>query len=244
METSTDRVLGNRLQLMQPKDGYRAAIDPVLLAAFVTAQAGESVLDLGCGVGTAALCLAARCPDVAVLGIDLQPQLIALAHNNAAANALSARARFESGDLLDFTRGGFDHVMANPPYLARERASISPNPIKALANVEGDAKLAHWVDRAIASARKGGSVSFIHRADRAGELRTAMERGLGALVELPLAPRAGEAPKRVLMQGIKGAPSAFRRCAPWPLHAADGTFTPATERILRDAASLLPTELA
>ena len=71
-----------------------------------------------------------------------------------------------------------------------------------------------------------------------------MERGLGAIVELPLAPRADEVPKRVLMRGIKGAPPAFRRLAAWPLHAADGSFTPATERILRDAAALDPAELA
>ncbi|WP_374651598.1 tRNA1(Val) (adenine(37)-N6)-methyltransferase [Dongia sp.] len=238
METSTDRVLGNRLQLMQPRDGYRAAIDPVLLAAAVPAKSGERVLDLGCGVGTAALCLAGRVAGVAVHGIDLQPALVALAVRNAAANGLADRASFESGDLLGFKDRAFDHVLANPPYLARATASISPNPIKAMANVEGDAKLTDWVACAIAAAKDGGSVTFIHRADRAPELRACMMLGLGSLHLLPLLPRADAAAKRILLQGIKGAPAGFQECAPWPLHEADGTFTAATQAILRDAAAL------
>ncbi|MBI2256726.1 MAG: methyltransferase [Proteobacteria bacterium] len=238
METSTDRVLGNRLQLMQPAEGYRAAIDPVLLAASVDAKPGERVLDLGCGVGTAGLCLLARVPGISLAGLDLQPGLIALATRNAAANGLSNSVFFQCGDLLAFKDGGFSHVLANPPYLARRAASISPNPVKALANVEGDAKLTDWVACAVTAVREGGSVTFIHRADREGELRAAMTRGLGELRLIRFLPRTGAAAKRVILTGIKGAPPGFRECAPWVLHHADGRFTPATEAILRDAAPL------
>src|SRR3546814_8190614 len=45
-----DAFLGGRVKLRQPEVGYRAAIDPVLLAAAVPAVAGERVADLGCGV--------------------------------------------------------------------------------------------------------------------------------------------------------------------------------------------------
>jgi tRNA1(Val) A37 N6-methylase TrmN6 len=238
METSTDRFLGNRLHLIQPAQGYRAAIDPVLLAAAVPAREEQRVLDLGCGVGTAALCLAGRVAGACVHGLDLQPGLIALAIRNAAANGLAERVSFACGDLLEIKDGRFDHVMANPPYLVREKATISPNPIKALANVEGDAKLADWVARAIAAVRDGGSVTFIHRADRAVELRECFARGLGALRLMPLAPRAGAAAKRVILRGVKGAVPGFVELEPWPLHAPDGAFTAATEAILRDAVAL------
>ena len=59
-DLTDDKFLGGQLTLMQPRDGYRAGLDPVFLAASITAHVGESVLDLGCGVGAAALCLGFR----------------------------------------------------------------------------------------------------------------------------------------------------------------------------------------
>ncbi len=59
---SEDALLDGRLRLCQPAAGYRAAIDPVFLAAAVPGEAGSRVLDLGCGVGAAALCLLTRVP--------------------------------------------------------------------------------------------------------------------------------------------------------------------------------------
>ncbi|MEO0916318.1 MAG: methyltransferase, partial [Pseudomonadota bacterium] len=61
MTATTDNAfLGGRLQVLQPAVGYRAGADPVLLAAAVDAGPGHSVLDVGCGVGTALLCLGTR----------------------------------------------------------------------------------------------------------------------------------------------------------------------------------------
>jgi tRNA1(Val) A37 N6-methylase TrmN6 len=235
---SSDQLLGGRLTLLQPKDGYRAAIDPVLLAAAVPAVAGDHVLDLGCGVGTAGLCLAVRVPGVRVCGLDLQGDLVTLANRNASANGVGDRVTFRCGDVLDFGEEGFDHVLVNPPYLARDKASISPNPIKAAANVEGDARLTDWVAAAIAAVRIGGSVTFIHRADRAEELRSLMAQGLGDLTTLTLLPRDDAAAKRVIVQGVKGAASPALAQKTWVLHEADGRFTPQTEAVLRDAAAL------
>ena len=47
-ELTCDAFLDGRLRLWQPRTGYRAATDPVLLAAFVPARAGQRVLELGC----------------------------------------------------------------------------------------------------------------------------------------------------------------------------------------------------
>ena len=48
-----DRLLGGRVVMRQPASGYRAATDPVLLAACVAARPGMRVLDAGCGAGAA-----------------------------------------------------------------------------------------------------------------------------------------------------------------------------------------------
>ena len=68
-----DRFLGGRPRLYQPAQGVRAGSDAVLLAAAVAAKAGESALDVGCGVGPAALCLACRVAGVRVTGLEIQP---------------------------------------------------------------------------------------------------------------------------------------------------------------------------
>ena len=50
---SQDRLLGGRVQLAQPLGGYRVAVDPVLLAAAIPAEAGETIADMGAGSGAA-----------------------------------------------------------------------------------------------------------------------------------------------------------------------------------------------
>ena len=71
-----DRFLGGQVLLRQPAGGYRAAIDPVLLAASVDARSGERVLEAGTGHGAAAICLAHRVRDCRVSGIEVQPDLV------------------------------------------------------------------------------------------------------------------------------------------------------------------------
>ena len=73
LETTEDALLGGRVRLLQLRRGYRVAVDSVLLAASVEASAGARILDLGCGTGAVALCLAARVPGVTVVGLELQP---------------------------------------------------------------------------------------------------------------------------------------------------------------------------
>ena len=116
---SDDAFLCGRLRLWQPVTGCRAATDPVLLAAACPAVAGQTVLDLGCGAGAAALCLAARVPGVVLAGLEVQPGYAVLARANAARNAVTMEVH--EGDVAAepaALRRGFDHVICNPPYYA------------------------------------------------------------------------------------------------------------------------------
>ena len=92
-----DRFLGGRLRLYQPARGVRAGSDAVLLAAAVAANAGQSALDVGCGVGPAALCLARRVAGIMVTGLEIQPALAELARRNAALNRLDDRITIVTG---------------------------------------------------------------------------------------------------------------------------------------------------
>ncbi len=240
--TTEDSLLGGRVRMFQGKDGYRAAIDPVLLAAAIPAEPGERVLDLGCGAGAASLCLAARVPDLKIRGLDLQSDLIDLARQNAALNGCGDAVHFVCSELLgpprDITDKPFDHVMANPPFLEAGTGNPPPDPAKAIANVEGAAGLDDWVQAAAAAVAHKGSVTFIHRGDRIDDLLAAFHGCLGGVIVMPLWPGPGKPAKRVIVSGRKGVTSPAQIHPGLTLHESNGRFTKAANAILQDASGL------
>ena len=128
-EVTEDGLLAGKVRLRQPRRGYRAAVDPVLLAASVDARPGQRVLDLGTGAGAAALCLMARSEGLSVVGLEIDAATAALARENAALNGRPGFSVLE-GDVAALAADlrGFDHVIANPPYLDAGGADPSPDP--------------------------------------------------------------------------------------------------------------------
>jgi tRNA1(Val) A37 N6-methylase TrmN6 len=234
METALteDALLGGRVRLLQPRRGYRVAVDAVLLAAAVDAAANAHILDLGAGVGAVGLCIAARVPGCRIVGIELQPELAALAERNAALNGVSERVRTIVRDLaqpLPADLGLFDHVATNPPYLAAAVADPSPDASKALATVESSAALARWLEIATAALKPAGTLTIIHRSDRLDEIAAHLERlGWGELDVKPLLPA-----QRVLVRAHCATRPARRQVAPLVLHRPEGGYTDETEAILR-----------
>ena len=237
MPLTEDALLGGRVRLLQPRRGYRVAVDAVLLAAAVEARASDRVLDLGAGVGSVGLCLAVRVPGCNVVGIELQSSLAAIAERNAALNGLAERVCTIVHDLacpLPDDLGLFDHVATNPPYLAAAVADPSPDPSKALATVESSADLARWLTVATAAVKPAGTLSVIHRADRLEEIVAHLDRlGFKHVTIKRLPPAA-----RVLVRARRSAEGQRRDASPLVLHRTDGGYTDEAEAILRHAASL------
>ncbi len=235
-----DRLLGGRVVLRQPSEGYRAAIDPVLLAAAAPARDGH-YLDLGCGVGTAAICLASRVAECRVTGLEIQPALAGLARENAVANALDDRIDIVTGDLLDppdeLAVRSFDGVLANPPYQDSGQAA-PPDASKAIANREGAAGLEDWVRLAERVLKPKGWLAIIHRADRIDALCAALHPSFGDVRLLPLWPKAGRPARRAIVLARKGVRSPAALLPGLVLHAESGAFTAEAEAILRDGAAL------
>ena len=243
MEITEDRILGGRIRLRQPKQGYRAAIDPVFLAASVPAVRGDRVLDLGMGVGAAALCLALREPGCRVSGIEINRDLVRLAADNIALNDVGARVDVMVGDLIRppsrLVPGSFHHVMANPPYVEEGAGTPSPDPGKARANIEGEATLGHWVRMGLMMLRPRGTLTIVHRADRLDGLLAELYGKAGGIVVFPLWPDQTSRPaKRVLIRAVKGSLTPLRLAAGLVLHEAGGGYSASADQILRDGASL------
>jgi tRNA1(Val) A37 N6-methylase TrmN6 len=233
-----DRLLDGRVRLRQPRDGYRAAIDPVLLAAAAPAAAGQRLLDIGCGVGAAALCVAARVPEAELIGLELQPALAALAQENAALNGAAFRVVVGDVRRPPFAPASFDHVIANPPFLERGTFTPSANASALRANAESEATLGDWIGIAAAVLRPKGSLTLIHRADRVDDVLSALHRRFGSVVLIPLWPAARRDAKRILVQARKGGRAPARLTAGLVLHREDGQFTAEADAALRDGQPL------
>lgn len=240
-EPQPDSLLGGKVRILQPENGYRTAIDPVLLAAATPSVAGR-VLDAGAGVGAASLCYAVRVPGARVTGLELQPELTALARENVVRNGLEDRVEVLEGDLLHppevFAEGGFDHVMANPPYMPSDRGGPPPDPSKAAAMVEGEADLAAWIDFCIRMVAPKGSVTMVHRADRLDELLSLFRARAGGIVIVPLWPGRDRPAKRVIVRARRDVRTPLRLTAGLTLHDADGNYTEEAMAVLREGEAL------
>jgi tRNA1(Val) A37 N6-methylase TrmN6 len=208
-----------------------------MVAAAVPAGAGDEVLEMGCGVGVASLCLATRVPGSRITGIDTDESLIAVASENAVLNGMDCRLVFIVADAMappPLQRRSYDHVFCNPPFYdgAGRR---SPSSTMAAARYD-DGALGRWVESGLKRVRSQGSFSVIIRADRLTEVLGALPKQGSSI--FPLWPAQGRPATRVLVQIHKGSRAPLKLLPGLVLHEADGHYTEKADAILRDAGSL------
>jgi tRNA1(Val) A37 N6-methylase TrmN6 len=236
VETTDDRLLDGRVILRQPVNGYRAAVDPVLLASAVRVSGALRVLDAGCGTGAATFCLAARAPDVMITGLEIQPAYAALARASAALNHVESRVQIVEGDLAAPPDLGahFDVVMTNPPF--GQEGTAPPDAGLARAHMESNLDINGWIKACLARLKNNGRLVMIHRADRVSHILAALAPSTGDIRVLPLFPKAGEAARRVIIDAGKGRRSPDTLLPGLVLHDSDGRYTPSADAVLRGAA--------
>lgn len=237
---------GGPLHVLQPRDGLRAGLDAVMLAACVKPVAGLEVLDAGAGAGVVGLCVARRCPWSRVTLVEREPELAELARLNARRNGLSDRVRVIEGDLtaprarlaeLGLVTESFDHVLANPPFHEAGSVRSSPRSLKASASVLGEGDLERWMRFLAAMARPGGHMTVIHRADALRDVLDAIGTRFGGLRVLPLHPRHGEPAVRVIVRGRKGSRAPLALLPGLMLHEGYD-HAPEARRVLRTGSGI------
>jgi len=240
-----DGFLGGQINVWQPKSGYRAATDPVFLAASVAAKPGQSVLELGCGVGVASLCLGQRVPDLALTGVELQPDYAELAVRNGKDNGINLDV--VTADIRamppEIRSQSFDHVLVNPPFFEKDSGTGAKEAGRDMAMHEETA-LQDWLDAAIRRLKPGGALSVIHLARRLPALLAACDSRVGGIAIKPLASRKQRPAARIILRAVKGSKASLLLHEPLIIHRGashvrdEDSYESEAKAILRKGAPL------
>lgn len=250
-DVTDDIFLGGKLRVLQPRRGYRAGTDAVLLAATVAASAAAEgpVLDVGAGVGVVGLCVAARLREARVVLIEREHFLAELSIENIRRNGLADRMLSISADIQNATEPlfaagvqseSFAVVLANPPFHDEHRNSVAENELRARAHLMPENALEDWVRFLCRMAAPGGRVAIVHKVEMLPRILQAFEGRFGGISVLPIHARERGPAIRIIIEGIKGsrAPMSIRPAL--VLHGPGQSFRPEIEAVFRDGAELAP----
>lgn len=243
-DVTLDAFFGGRFFAYQPRRGPRASIDALFLAAAVPMGRGkpERYLEAGAGSGVVSLALATRQPDCEITAVEREAPLFSLLCQNIAKNAMSSRVIPIDLDITAASAqvakkglepGGYEHVLANPPYFNRGSVRVPPQATRARAHSASPGALTGWVRFLTAMCAPKGSLTLIFRPEGLPDLLAALEGRFGAISVFPLFPHVGEPARRILVQGRKGSRTPLQLMPGIVLHNADGSYTDDAEAVLR-----------
>jgi tRNA1Val (adenine37-N6)-methyltransferase len=227
-----DTLFNGKLSIRQPKDGYRFSLDAVLLAGLAYARPQDRIIELGTGCGVVPLIMAFRDSGIRVTGVEIQPELAALADVNARLNGFSDRVRIVEGDFRDAARvfqpESWDMVLSNPPYRGEASGRVNPHPQRAMARHE----LAGSVEDVFATGkfllRQGGRLSVIYPARRLDHLMVVAHRHGFSAKKLTVIHSDVRGPGRlVFLECRKGGGEELRVSPPFFVYELDGSYTDA-----------------
>lgn len=153
------------------------------------------ILDLGTGTGAIALALASELAPICqkrhipleIIGVDLMPDVVALAQSNAERNQLNVQ--FLQSRWFDNITGKFDLIVSNPPYIDAQdehlhQGDVSFEPLSALvANDAGYADLRHIIELASSYLNSNGVLLLEHGWQQGEKVRSIFQENHWEMVE-------------------------------------------------------------
>jgi len=224
--------------LVQPENGYRFSLDPLLLAAFARPKKDARLVDLGTGCGVAALAtLLLHTKIDEAVGIDIDPAMIEASKYNAERLGLGGRFQARCADIRQIRDSlapeSIQMVLANPPYRKLGTGRICLNSERNRARFEAQAELEDFLSAASWLLANRGSAAFVYPAARLSDLMLGCQKGKLAPKRLRLVHSRVDAPaKLVLMEAVKNAGAGLTAEPPLILYEGRGDDTRLTEQAL------------
>jgi len=153
------------------------------------------ILDLGTGTGAIALALASELSSICqkqqisleIIGVDLMPDVVALAQSNAERNNLNVQ--FLQSSWFENITGQFDLIVSNPPYIDAQNEHLGQGdvrfePLSALvANDAGYADLRHIIELASSYLNSNGALLLEHGWQQGEKVRSIFQENHWEMVE-------------------------------------------------------------
>jgi tRNA1Val (adenine37-N6)-methyltransferase len=225
------------LRLLQNKDGYRFALDSLLLSDFSRLKSKDRVLELGTGCGIVSLGLFQKYPEIHLVALEFQAGLVELARRNVVLNQAEDRISLVRGDIRFlpglFRPGSFDAVVTNPPYRPLRTGRINPQSEKALARHELAVTLENLLAATRQALKKGGRFFLIYPVRRLPALlalsrQNHLEPKRLRLVQ-PLADRDAD---WVLMEAVKEGGEELKVLPVLVVYEKPGVYSPEVRVLL------------
>ncbi|HEY1371815.1 MAG TPA: tRNA1(Val) (adenine(37)-N6)-methyltransferase [Candidatus Binatia bacterium] len=236
-DETVDTLFNGKVSIIQKRTGYRFSIDALLLAHFATVKNARRIVDLGSGSGVVGIILAELDPNIDIVGIELQEQMVERARRSAALNAFDGRVTMMRGDVRAIAtliaRESCDGAVANPPYRAASSGRINPDSEKRLARHEIVADVGDFVRAAAHAVRPGGGLAVVYPARRLIDLLDTMRRERFEPKRLRLVHSfAGAEASLALVEGVKDGRAELKVLPALTIYSAGHEYTPEISALL------------
>ena len=234
-----DSLFDGRVLLYQHSRGYRFSVDAPLLTWFSwPTKRISSCADLGAGCGVIGLSLLVADVVDAVIAVEVQAGLAALARRNANANGIGSAFRLIEGDLTAATTSlrekSFELVISNPPFWPVDTGRLPPEEERRIARHEVLTNLPAVV--AVATRRlhpRKGRFCIAYPTKRLDDLlRTLADHGLNAARLMCIHPRNNAPAELILLEARPGHAGQLLVDAPLFLKDERGADTEMAHKIM------------
>ena len=152
-----------------------------MLTHFAAASKGRAphhIVDLCCGNGIVPVLLTAKTDAHYIVGVEIQPEVAAIAKRNVELNNLGERVEIICDDVRsynknrhgDLPRNDFDIVTCNPPYKEAGGGLLNEADTLTIARHEVMCTLEDIISVSAKLLREGGRLCMVHRPERLVDL--------------------------------------------------------------------------
>jgi tRNA1Val (adenine37-N6)-methyltransferase len=218
------------IRLIQRPDDFCFGIDAVLLADFVKTRSKAQVIDLGTGTGVIPLIVSHKTDTKKIVGVEIQPEIAALAARNVLLNDLSHRISIIQADVADIIplvgKCSFDTVISNPPYMGKHAGVKNQGESRRISRHETTADLDTFIRIASELLRDKGDFFLVHRPARLVDIiASSRKHGLEPKKIRFVHPNKNSKANILLLQCVKNGKPELRFEAPLYVYKADGSYT-------------------